>query len=96
MKTNPKKYKDDRRRRKVYSEFELKPVKYVEFKTKSIAGVSYTHFKKQYPLPKIGDNHNARRKEAYINKKISQGKEYYIIGKNGNRIYIKVKKNEKK
>lgn len=56
---NPKKHKEQRRKRPKVSL--AKSTKYIEIKTKSRSGVEYSHYELMIPVPERGYNRQAYR-----------------------------------
>lgn len=65
---------------------EYPQAKYEEYKTKSRAGVEYTHHRLVLPENPKGYNYIVRKRLDAMNKKMEAGKRYYTFTKN-KRIY---------
>lgn len=62
-------------------------VPWIIVKRKSKAGVEYISYVPPETLHPKGFNYLERKKLDAMNKRIKEGREYYIVGKGGVRIY---------
>lgn len=63
--------------------------KFKEVKCKSRAGVTYTKYELVPVRNPVGYNHTAKRKLNAQYTRLSQGRPYYVLGRNNKRIYFK-------